>query len=113
MPPRRGGKGGKLSPEGCERKKAARREAYAEQKRIEREAEPVRMALLGVGPRGHRKPRPGEKPPCGICNGSGQGDVGAYDCPDCAGTGLLTYEQVIAHYELKCELTARARRFTA
>lgn len=110
MPVRRGGASGQPSSEAYERKKAEARAAYAERKRIERETEPVRPALLGAGPRGHRRPRPGEKPPCGVCVGSG-GEH--YDCPECAGTGFLTYEQAIAHYELKCQLTERARRFTA
>lgn len=107
MPPRRGGKSGKISPEAYERKKARGRERYAVHGRPDREPKPSDVPVSAE--RGTRKPRPGERPACGTCTGSGCMDTLAYDCPDCGGTGLLTGAQALAHYELKHALTIRAK----
>lgn len=95
-----------------ERTKAQQRARYAARKAagLPGRPYPVKRASEAGKHRDHnRRPRPGERPACGTCTGSGCMDTLAYDCPDCAGTGLLTGAQALAHYELKHQLTIRAK----
>jgi hypothetical protein len=92
------------TPEARIRKLERQRAAYARRKA----GTPVRARSMSLES-GTRRPRPSERPPCGTCTGSGCQDTLTYDCPDCAGTGLLTHAQALAHYDLKRQLTTRAK----